>query len=459
MTKVPQRVNPHTVESSGKSGELRTMMRFRRWMIASAVALWGALAAPGPSAAQATSDTGSIAPHGSGGVNAPGQRTKPYVVLISLDGFRADYLDSLEPPSFARLLQHGVRAKGLVPVFPSTTFPNHYAIVTGMYAEHHGIVANTFYDPERRQEYSFRDASTVRDGTWYRGEPLWVTAERQGMVAAAFYWPGSEAAIDGIRPTIAKPYDGSVPDSVRVDSVLAWLRLPAERRPHIVTLYMGEVDEAGHRWGPLSPQVKDAVREVDAMLGRLLDGIEALPVRDSVYLVVVSDHGMARYTPQQYVLLDRLIDTSGITVASTGPVANLHVSGGPARAAAVRDSINRVLGHGRAYLRAELPARLHYGADPRVGDVVVVMEEPYQIGLSSRRPRLPGGNHGWDPAYDDMHGILVVFGPGVRAGVTLPDVENVEIYPFMAELLGLSPAAGIDGHPGRLRGMVMVGGR
>src|SRR5581483_11795488 len=144
-------------------------------------------------------------------------------------------------------------------------------------------------------------------------------------------------------------------------------------------------------------------------------GLDALPIRDSVYLIVVSDHGMARYTPQQYVSLDRLIDTTGIRIPSMGPSASLHIADGPARARAVRDSINRVLRHGRAYLRDEIPARLHYRADPRVGDVVVIMEEPYQVGLSSRRPRAPGGNHGWDAAYDDMHGILGVVGPGVRA--------------------------------------------
>lgn len=390
---------------------------------------------------------------GSGGVNAPAQRDKPYVVLVSFDGFRADYLDRPGLPNFHRFMRSGVRASGLVPIFPSKTFPNHYAIVTGRYADHHGLVANSFYDPARRATYAVGSA-TVADGSWYRGEPLWVTAERQGMVAASFFWPTSDAAIEGVRPTRWKTYDGAVPDSARVDSVLAWLALPPATRPHFVTAYFSDMDDAGHRFGPCAPQVDSALQHVDTILGRLMDGVARLPEARRVYIVLVSDHGMALTGPGEYVALERRIDTAGVRVAAAGPVANLWIAGGAARARVLRDSLNRRLAHGRAYLRRELPARYHYGDDPRVGDVVVVMDEPYVIGPGGDAPRGPAGAHGWDPADPAMHGIFLVSGPDVRADARIPDVANVDIYPFLAELLGLTPARGLDGRAGRLAALV-----
>ncbi|HEX7240504.1 MAG TPA: ectonucleotide pyrophosphatase/phosphodiesterase [Longimicrobiaceae bacterium] len=391
---------------------------------------------------------------GSGGVNRPEVRGRPHLVLVSFDGFRHDYLDRYPSPAFARVARGGVRAEGLVSVFPSKTFPNHYSVVTGAYAEQHGIVANSFWDPARGESYSLSNRRAVQDSSWYRAEPLWVTAEKAGMVASAFFWPGSEAAIGGVRPTFWKEYSDSMPITARVDTVLHWLRLPEERRPHVVTLYMSDVDNAGHAHGPDAPQTAAAVRTVDAALGRLLDGIQALPVRDRVYLVLVSDHGMATYTPQTAVALETLIDTVGVRMADGGPNANLHVSGGPERARVLRDSINRRLRNGRAYLRAELPERFHYRADPRAGDVVVVMDEHWQISRAARMPRSPGGTHGWDPELPSMHGIFLAMGPGIPAGTRVPAFRNVEIYPFMAEVLGLRPAAGIAGRPGWLRGVI-----
>ncbi len=255
-----------------------------------------------------------------------------------------------------------------------------------------------------------------------------------------------------MRPAFWKPYDARVPNTARVDSVLAWLRLPAARRPHAVTLYMSDVDDAGHAAGPESQEVAAAVARVDSALGRLVDGLDALPQARSVTLVLVSDHGMAAITPAQTEIVEDLIDTTGVRVADAGPNANLHVSGGPARARTIRDALNAHLQHGRAYLRADVPEALHYRADPRIGDVVVVMEAPWQITLRARQPRRAGGTHGWDPiATQAMHGLFVAMGPDIRAGTTIPAFANVEIYPFLAETLGLRPAPNLDGRVGWLR--------
>lgn len=396
----------------------------------------------------------ALYPSGSGGVNRGAMASAPTVVLVSFDGFRADYVDRYEAPTLRALAARGARARqGMRPVFPSKTFPNHISLVTGLYAEDHGIVANGFYDPERGERYSI-GTPTVVDGTWYRGEPLWVTAERQGMVTASYFWVGSEAAIGGIRPTTWTVYDHDTPNAARVDSVLAWLRRPAAVRPHLVTLYMADVDDAGHRHGPDAPETAAAVARVDSALARLVAGLDALPFADEVTLVVVSDHGMAATRPEDAVAIETLIDTTGVRVADGGPNANLHITGGAARAVAVRDSLNARLQHGRAYLRAELPERFRYRDDPRAGDVVVVMETPYLITTQARLPRRPGGSHGWDPLAREMQALFVAAGPGIAPGTDVPPFDNVEVYSFVTDVLGLRPAPGVSGLPGWLRGVL-----
>jgi predicted AlkP superfamily pyrophosphatase or phosphodiesterase len=393
---------------------------------------------------------------GTSGINRPDQRAKPHVVLVSLDGFKPDYIDRFELPNVRRVASRGVRARAMTPVFPSLTFPNHYSLVTGLRPARHGIVSNTFYDRTRGQTYALSNQVAVRDGSWYRGEPIWVTAETQGMVAACFFWPGSEAAIGGVRPTFWNPYDTKVPNDERVNTVLGWLRLPEERRPHLITLYFSELDSTSHE-GPLDgPDVERAARSVDRSVGVLLDGIDGLPIRDRIYLLLTSDHGMVETTPAQGIRLDALIDTSPIEHGIGGPVASLHVRGGRSGAIQVRNALNARLPHGRAYLREETPERLYYRSDPRAGDVVVIMDESWTLvttppPAAGRRVRERWGMHGWDPALASMKATFVAMGPGIRAATTVGEVENIDVYPFMAEVLGLRPAPGIDGRAGRLR--------
>lgn len=396
----------------------------------------------------------------SGGVNRPDQRDKPHVILISFDGFRADYLDRPDLPNFRQAMQRGARARAMVPVFPSLTFPNHYSLVTGLYPDRHGIVANSFYDPMRNQRYSLSDRAAVTDGTWYRGEPIWVTAETQGMVSACFFWPGSEAAIGGVRPTFWNEYEDSVSNSERVDGVLRWLRLPEERRPHVITVYFSEVDSASHD-GPLnSTEVTQALRSLDRTLGSLLDGVNALPIRDRVYVVLTSDHGMVETNASQTVALDSIADMTGVRVGFVGPVTSLHIAAGVGRASEVRNQLNSRLQHGRAYLREDLPPRFRFSADPRAGDVVVVMDESWTLSASrvtqlANRVRRRWGAHGWDPALPSMHAMFLVVGPGIRPGATVEQVSNVDVYPFLTELLGLQPAPEIDGRAGWIGARVM----
>src|SRR5271156_2064002 len=245
--------------------------------------------------------------------NAPQQLSKPYVILVSLDGFRYDYPNRYHADHLLALAAQGASApEGMIPTYPSITFPNHYTIITGLYPEHHGIVANSFYEPVRKEIYSYHD-KTVSDGTWYGGTPLWVLAEQQGMRSAAFFWVGSEAEIQGVRPSYYLKFDASFPNSKRVEQVLAWLHLPPEQRPHFITAYFSDADDAGHQYGPDSSQVADAVHELDREIGKLVAGIKEskLPVD----LIVVADHGMAKVEGPPIHL-----DEYGLKLTSFGPI-------------------------------------------------------------------------------------------------------------------------------------------
>ena len=435
-----------------------------------------ACAAATTGTAVAPQGTARSALNGSGGTNRPEQRDKPYLILVSLDGFKAEYLDRFDLPNLRRVAQRGARAKGMVPVFPTLTFPNHYSLVTGLHPDRHGIVNNRFYDPARGETYTYTDPRTAADGSWYGGEPIWVTAESQGMVAACYFWPGSEAEIKGVRPTTFNKYTSGVSNETRVKTVLEWLQLPVERRPHMITLYFSELDETSHA-GPLeSPAVLEAARSLDAAIGMLVEGIDALPVRDQVYLVITSDHGMVNTSRAQTVRLETLLnetELADVVHAVPGPVASLHIKGGAERARQIRDRINAQLARGTAYLRAGLPPRFHYSSNPRAGDIVVVMDESWTLSAPrptprpsapaapptagtakptapERAPRERWGMHGWDNALPSMRALFLVSGPGIRAGALIDEVENVDVYPLMAELLQLRPASAIDGRPGRI---------
>jgi predicted AlkP superfamily pyrophosphatase or phosphodiesterase len=384
-------------------------------------------------------------------------RDRPYVILVSLDGFRADYFDRFEVTNIRQLAARGARARWMRPVFPTLTFPNHYSLVTGLHPDRHGIVNNNFHDPGRRGAYEMRNPRAVTDGSWYAGEPIWVSAEKQGVRSACFFWPGSEAAIKGVRPSIWNKYDGSVPNDQRVQTVLQWLQLPEAQRPHLITLYFSELDTVQHERPMQAPEIEQAAKSLDRSIGLLMAGVARLDLRDRVYIIVTSDHGMVETTAQQQIRLTSLMDTSDIVESIGGPVASLHVR--PGRAVRVRDTINARLKHGRAYLRSEVPERLHYRDNPRAGDVVVIMDESWQLVTRALtvprilRPRW--GMHGWDNTLESMRALFIVSGPGVRAGTVVDEVDNVDVYPLMTELLGITPAAEIDGRPNHIRRQIM----
>ncbi len=384
-------------------------------------------------------------PTGSGGTNAEVWRDAPTVVLISFDGFRHDYLDRYPTPNFDRVAAAGVRAAGLIPSFPTLTFPNHYSIATGMYPGHHGLVGNTMFDPGFGATYAMRDRAAVTDGRWYGGEPIWVTAETQGMTTASYFWVGTEAPVMGVRPTRWKPYDGDVPYEARVDSALAWLDLPPAQRPHLVLLYFSAVDGAGHRHGPDSPEVAAAMARVDAVLGRLLDGLEGLDIVDRTNVVLVSDHGMAQPDAAQAVVVtDYVTLPADVQTMTAGPELMLWLD------EAAADSLDAILdatlpASVRSYTRDELPARWHFAGSPRIPPLILVAERPALVGLPRHFEEPWGGVHGYAPEDPTMQGIFLAAGPNVAPAGRIAAFENVHVYPFLTALLGLRPNAEIDG--------------
>ncbi len=397
-------------------------------------------------------------PPGSGGRNAPGKAGGPSLVLISIDGFGWDYMSIYPTPALDRIAAAGIRAASMRPVFPSQTFPNHYSIATGLYPSEHGIVNNRFPDEARENWYRPWDRSSVEDGRWYGGEPIWVTAERNGLVSAAYYFVGTEAAIQGVPPSHWHRFDASVPVSNRVDQVIDWLRWPEERRPHLVTLYFEHVDTAGHDFGQGSPELAAAVAEVDANIGRLLDAVAEVGLDSKVSVLVVSDHGQADYVnPEASFVLRDHIDLDGLEVIAGGAYAWIYQERPDReRALAIRDAINGNWANGRAVLRDEAPAEWRVTDSRRFPEVFLVPELGHGVVIDlEQRDRLKPGDHGWDPSNKAMHGVFLAAGPALPQGRTIGEVSAVEIYPLMLELLqidGPAPAPERDGLRSRLVG-------
>ncbi len=379
---------------------------------------------------------------------APPQSARPpapdsqAIVLISLDGFRYDYLDRPAAANLRALAARGVRARWMVPVFPTKTFPNHYSQVTGLYPEHHGVISNTMFDPAIGW-FSLAESSAVSraDPRWWDGEPLWVTAVRQGRRSATFFWPGSDGEIAGTRPTYFRAYEVRVPNVRRVAQVLDWLSLPSDSAPVFVTLYLSDVDGAGHQFGPDAPQADSAIARVDSAVGALVRGIEARGLGARVNVIVVADHGMAATSPERLIYLDDYVDPAGITVIDWSPVAMLASKSG------ADETLYRALAgkhpHLTVYRRAEMPERLHYRAHPRIPPVVAVADEGWEITTRARVARRPfraGGTHGYDPAVRSMGALFVAAGPAFAQGKVVEPFTNVHLYPLMAHVLRLKPA-------------------
>lgn len=378
------------------------------------------------------------------------------LLLISIDAFRADYIDRGLTPTLSRLASTGVHADAMRPSFPSLTFPNHYTLVTGRYPDHHGIVDNTMYDPALGK-FSLGNRKAVRDGRWWDGgTPIWEDADAHGLRTATMFWPGAEADIHGKHPDYWLPYNGDETPDQRVDQVLTWLDLPVAQRPSFLTLYFDEVDHIGHQHGPDSPEVNQALRDTDAALARLVAGLKQRGLFDRMNIIVLADHGMANTPLANNVLVDKLIPLDGVRVVDLGIVAGFDPMPGT-DFAAIEHAMELPQQHMQCWDKTRIPVRLHYGSHPRVPQLVCLAETGWRITttdiLAQHKGKLSLGEHGYDNADPRMGALFVAHGASFQTGLRYPEFPNVDVYPLMTHLLGI-PADKNDGDYGAVKDML-----
>ena len=376
---------------------------------------------------------------------------EPYVLMISFDGFRSDYLDWYETPNMDRFIKKGVRSEGLIPSFVTKTFPNHYSIATGLYVENHGLIGNHFFDPIFNEEYSLKDRSKVEDAKFYDGEPLWTTAEKQGIQTASYFWVGSEAPIKGLYPTRWKSYEHDFPFEARIDSVESWLSMPKSERPQLCFLYFHEPDATGHDNGPKSKETALIVTKMDSLFGVLVKKLDRLSISDKLDIIVVSDHGMTEISSKRTVELGEYIDINSVKQEGSGPYCFLYDLNKNNADKIVRD-INRSP-HVTAYLKKDIPERFHFKDHYRIKDILVLADEGWYINnqaissSSKSGEYIPkGGTHGYDNQLKSMHALFIAKGPSFKNGLVAPPFENVNIYPLICHILNIQPHSDIDGN-------------
>lgn len=373
---------------------------------------------------------------------------KPTVILLSLDGFRYDYLDKYQPPTLNQLAKNGVRAKWMIPSFPTKTFPNHYTVATGLYPSNHGIVENNVYD--YGVVFSMSKREEVENPRWWLGEPIWVTAEKQGQIAASYFFPGSETLIKGEQPTIWRRYNGDVPNTMRVDKVLSYLDLPQEKRPTMISFYFSDTDDAGHEFSPDAEETKYAVWEVDGYIKRLMDGLKARKIADKVNIIIVSDHGMATYYAKNITFLDDYFDFElAEKIVWTSEIIQIFPKAG--KTDEIYSKINN-LPHTTCWKKADIPARLNYQNSPRIAPIVCSSEQgwltsnrkwykDWVANMDEKELNRPRGAHGYDNKYQEMQATFIAHGGAFKKGLTVEPFENAEVYNLMCKILGLKPAA------------------
>lgn len=376
------------------------------------------------------------------------------VILISIDGMRSDYIDWFDTPNLDRLIAGGAHAdEGMIPVYPTKTFPNHYSIVTGLVPSNHGIVSNNMYDPEMDATFAISDREAVESEAWWGGgEPIWTAVQKEGGLAATYFWVGSEAPFEGIRPEYWYVYDGSVPGTDRVDQALEWLDLPDAERPQFISLYWSEVDDAGHWNGPRAEETAQAVANVDGYIGRLLDGLEDRGLVDQVNIMVVSDHGMSQLSPERVVAMDEYIDTDDVRYFDGSPLIGLWPEEGKTQE--VFDALDGAHPNLHVWMKEDMPEHFQYEGHVRIPPIIGHVDDGWSIARTrewadDNPQRFTGGTHGYDNQVESMRALFVGHGPAFREGVTIEPFLNVELYNVMADIMGIKPSPN-DGTAGSL---------
>ncbi len=380
----------------------------------------------------------------SGRTNSKEQQDKPYVILISADGFRYDYAEKYHADHLLALAAEGVKAESMIPSFPSVTFPNHYSIVTGLYPSHEGLVMNNFYDRTLHRFYSSKGA-TASEGIWYGGNPLWVLAEKQNMLSASYFWIGSEAPIQGIFPTYYYKYNGLALINQRINTVINWLKLPADKRPHLITFYFPQVDHEGHKHGPDSKEVEEAVHFIDSAVYQLTEAVKTTGLK--VNYIFVSDHGMTNVDADHALKLPAAADTAKFIISGDGLLVELYAKNTD-DIAGTYETLKKEAKDYEVFLRVNMPQHLHYAKTDdwhsRIGDILLIPHWPKIFIMGKYKP--DPGQHGYDPAVvKDMQATFIAWGPAFKPNTSVTSFPNVDVYPVVTQILGLKTTEKIDG--------------
>lgn len=389
--------------------------------------------------------------------NSETMMDRPIVIMISIDGFRADYMQKIKPPNLQKIAKAGIYSPGMIPSYPTHTYPNHFTLVTGRTPSNHGILSNYFYDEVRKETYNaFGDSSS--DATWYQGDPIWNVVEKNGMIAHTNQWVANEVHVNGQDPTCYAPYSSKVTSAQRVDVVMEWLKLPAEKRPHYINSYFSIVDSAGHANGPDSKEVKAAVLEVDKEIGRLWDFIRAsdLPIN----IILVSDHGMQENFQDKIIFLGNITNLTGFKWSDKGAAVMLYHDDEAKIAKAYQDLKAKEKNY-KVYLRADIPAEFLLTNKDRVGDILLISEAGHYMTDRTFTPDKPykvgGGSHGWPNTNKSMHALFIAAGSHItKRRANIPEFSNIDIYPFVMEILGVSTSVSFDGNAETLRPYILA---
>lgn len=380
--------------------------------------------------------------------NTDASLTKPYVILISADGFRYDYAKKYHAKNILKLAEKGVSAKAMIPSYPSITGPNHYTMITGLFPSHTGFVDNYFYDKKRNDLFGMSMQSKISDGSWLGGTPLWSLAEKQGTLAASLFWVGSNSDAGGTRPTYYYQYHEKFTADEKINIVLNWLKLPEDKRPHLITFYFPEVDKNGHLYGTESPELREAVEFVDDAVGKLIQKVNELQL-PNVNFIFVSDHGMKDVDLENPLEIPEiLLDKSRFTYFNAQTLLRVMVKNEAEVKQVYRELKKNKTRDYQVYLTEKFPKKLHYRTSDdrfgRIGQILLVPNAP-KIFLESGSKKTPG-KHGYNPfKVPEMRATFAASGPAFKEGRKIGKFRNVNLYPMVAEILGLKVSQSIDG--------------
>jgi len=377
---------------------------------------------------------------------------KPYVILISMDGFRWDYIYRGITPNLNKLADEGVHALSLRPSFPSKTFPNHYSIITGMYPENHGIIFNSFTNTFTGETYRIGDTISTRQSKWYKGEAFWETANRHNIKTASFFWVGSEQDVDYKRPTYFYHYNQNISFEERVNGVIKWLQLPENERPQFITLYFEEPDSKGHSFGPNSPETNKAIALVDSMLGLLINKLKNIGMEDKVNIIVVSDHGMTEISDKRIINIEEILKDYKCKFYGMG--TSIMIDAEPDKLNEIYQTLKKNEKNYRVYMKDEIPEYFHFSKNPFILPIIVIAETGWTLVTNEYFKRTRSysirGEHGFDNHNLDMHGIFIAKGPAFRSGYKTGTLWNVDVYPLLCKIFNITPNNLIDGDINRI---------